>query len=105
MINNKLLSIDFSSLQNFSMPNIRSGTTIGQVVTQVLILVFPLAGLIVFLFLIYGGYKYMTSQGDPKSIQSAQQTLTYAVIGFLVMFSAYFVVKFFGLALNLSLPF
>ncbi len=46
----------------------------------------------VFLFMLtMGMYKYATSWGDPKGIQGAKNTLTYAVIGlFLVLFAVTF---------------
>ncbi len=99
---NKLSGVDFGQLQDQATPKFASGTKLGTVVNQVLILLFPLAGIVVFFYLIYGGYQYLMSQGDPKAIASAQQTITYAVIGFLVMVSAYFVVQALGVTLNLS---
>ncbi len=106
MTNNKLLSLDvggmYEQLQNQSTPLLpSSGTTIGTIVNRLLIYVFPLAGIVVFFYLIYGGYQYLMSAGDPKAAAGAKQTLTYAIIGFLVMFAAYFVVQAFGYALGL----
>lgn len=47
-----------------------------------------LAGIILFIFLLYGGFKYITSGGDPQSAAAARQTLTYAIIGFVLAASA-----------------
>jgi TRAP-type C4-dicarboxylate transport system permease small subunit len=40
-----------------------------------------LAGLVFFAMLIVGGFKYLTSGGDPKKVASASSTITTAVIG------------------------
>jgi hypothetical protein len=39
------------------------------------------AGVLVFFTFIIGGFKYLTSGGDPKAVQAAHSTLTYAVLG------------------------
>ena len=38
----------------------------------------------------------MTSRGDPKAMQSAQAKITNALIGFVVIIFAYFIVQLFG---------
>lgn len=48
-------------------------------------------GLIGFAFLgmlVIGGFKYMTAGDDPKAAQAAQKTLTMAVVGLVLFFSA-----------------
>jgi len=51
------------------------------------------AGILLFIFIVIGGFKYLTSSGDPKKTQSAQQTLTWALIGMVVLVSAYFILQ------------
>lgn len=41
------------------------------------------------IYLILGGIKYVTSQGDPKNTQQAREWLTNAVIGFIVVLGAF----------------
>lgn len=53
-----------------------------------------LAGLAVFLMLIVGGFKYLTSGGDPKATESAQKTMTYAIVGLVVIIAAYLILRF-----------
>ncbi len=40
------------------------------------------------IFLVIGGIKYITSQGDPKAADSARGALTNAVIGFVIVLAA-----------------
>jgi type IV secretory pathway VirB2 component (pilin) len=41
----------------------------------------PVAALVAVVFVIIGGYMWMTSAGDPDRVKQAQGTLTWAVIG------------------------
>lgn len=53
-----------------------------------------LAGLAVFIMLLVGGFKYLTSGGDPKKAQSAKDTLTYAILGLVLVIAAWFILAF-----------
>jgi hypothetical protein len=46
------------------------------------------SGIISFIFILIGGFRYMTSTGDSSRIQSAKETLLYAIIGLVVTFLA-----------------
>lgn len=48
----------------------------------------PLGGLLVVGMIVMGGYMYMVAAGDPQKTQTAQGTITWAIIGlvFLVTF-------------------
>lgn len=43
--------------------------------------IIPLVGLISFVMILVGGFKILTSAGDPKGIGSGKQTITLAVAG------------------------
>jgi hypothetical protein len=62
----------------------------GNVVNVVL----GLAGIVLFIMLILGGFGYITSGGDPKKIESARNTLTYAIGGMIFIALAYLILKF-----------
>ncbi len=44
--------------------------------------------ILLFIFLLYGGFKYITSGGDPKNLEVAKKTVSYALIGFVLAASA-----------------
>ena len=48
--------------------------------------IFPIGALIAVAMVIYGGYMYIISGGDPARKQAAQGTLTWAVIGLIFLF-------------------
>ncbi len=53
-----------------------------------------LAGFTLFIMLIIGGYKLLTSGGDPKAAQAAQQTITNAIAGIILIACAYLILTF-----------
>jgi hypothetical protein len=79
--------------------------TLGTVITQLLPYVFGVAGIILLFMIISSGFQMMTSKGDPKIFQVAQGKLTTAVVGILILFASFFVVrlilKFFGIGITI----
>lgn len=67
-----------------------ASSLIGNVVN---ILMFIL-GAISTIMIVIGGLKYVTSNGDSNSIQSAKNTILYAVVGLVVAISASAIVAF-----------
>jgi uncharacterized membrane protein len=55
--------------------------------------IFTIAGLISFVYFALGGFEILTSQGDPGKLDKGRKKLQYAVIGFLVVFGAYWIVQ------------
>ncbi len=51
-------------------------------------------GAVAFIFLVVGGLQYMVSGGDEKAISSAKATITYAVLGLVVILSAILIITF-----------
>lgn len=60
---------------------------------SLLITLFLIAGSIVFLFLILlGGIQWMTSGGDKAGVEAARNRITHALIGLLILFSAWAII-------------
>lgn len=53
-----------------------------------------LVGTIAVLFIIIGGFQYITSAGNPDSIERAKTTILYAIIGIIACLLAYAVVQY-----------
>lgn len=53
-------------------------------------------GTIFFILVIYGGFKWMTASGNPKTVSSAQEMIVQAIIGLIVIFSAYILTSYIG---------
>lgn len=56
-------------------------------------ILFAVAGVISVLFVAIGGFKYTTSAGDSNGIQSAKNTILYAVVGLAISTSAFIIVQ------------
>jgi len=65
-------------------------TLFGSLVSALL----GLAAIGLFLTLIAGGFKYISSGGDPKGLESAKMTLTYAIVGLVLVMGAFLVIYF-----------
>lgn len=50
--------------------------------------------LVVFIMLISGGFKYITSGGDPKQTESAKNTITYALLGLVTLVGIWLILRF-----------
>jgi len=57
------------------------GVFIGNIVTKVSNLLFPVAVIIGVAMLIYGGYMWISSTGEPDKIKQASGTITWAILG------------------------
>lgn len=67
--------------------------SLGNIVGNMIPYIFTIAGILLFLYLIWGGFDLMLSAGDPKKAQSANGKITGALIGFVIVFSAYWIVQ------------
>lgn len=63
-----------------------------QLVSVILTAVFAIAGLLLLLYLIWGGIDWITSGGDSGKVSTARNKMTQAVIGVLVLASAFAIV-------------
>ncbi len=63
-------------------------------VGKILNVIYGLIGIIAVVFVIIGGFKYMTSQGEPGRVQQAKNTIMYALIGLAVTLSAFAITNF-----------
>ncbi len=66
---------------------------LGYYVARILTFAIALSGLFFFVRLISAGYTYLTNAGDQNKIQSASKELVNALIGLLVVISAYFIIQ------------
>lgn len=55
---------------------------------------FFIIGAVSIIMIIVGGLKMVTSQGDPKNVESGRNTILYAVIGVIVAIASYGIVTF-----------
>lgn len=81
-------------------PNQRS---VGDVISNALMIVFIAAGLAVLIYLIIGAFKWITSGGDKDAIGKARGTIVNALIGLAILALAFFITVLFGQILNIDI--
>lgn len=54
------------------------------------------AGLVALVLVILSGIKLITSSGDPKQVEGAKHTLTYAIIGLVIILSSFLIIRIIG---------
>lgn len=87
----EIAQVNFGALENIASPSF-SGGTISDIINAIVLIVFPVAGFALLIYLIVGGYRYLLSGGDPKSIQAAKGVISQALVGFLIIFFAFWIV-------------
>ena len=63
------------------------------IVANILNVIIGLAGVVLLLVLIGGGFGYITSGGDKEKAAKAKNTLTYAILGLLVILGAWLIIR------------
>lgn len=51
------------------------------------------AGIVAVFLIVHSGAKFVLSSGDPKRVEEARNTLVYAVLGLLIVVSAFLIVR------------
>ncbi|MDP4009907.1 MAG: hypothetical protein Q8P53_02900 [Candidatus Shapirobacteria bacterium] len=77
--------------------------TVGSIIGGLINLVLIVASLIFFFILVIGGIKWIVSNGDEKSVESARSQITNALIGLAIVFAAWAILKLIGILFGLDL--
>jgi len=83
---------------NFKFKN----ANIGDIISALIPYIFTIAGLILFIMLIMGGFGFLTSGGNPDKVKAAQGKLTSAVIGFVIIFVSYWLIRILEIVLGID---
>ena len=78
-------------------------SSLGEFVSQLLPNVYIIAGIILFFLFIFGGFSIITSAGNPEKQQQGQQALTAAIIGFVIVFTSYWIIQIIELLTGVKL--
>jgi hypothetical protein len=64
---------------------------LGTMFTNIVTVILAIAGIAFFVLLLGSGFKFMTSGGDPKAVEGAKKTLTYAIAGLIIILLSYLI--------------
>lgn len=79
--------------------------TFGALVTVIVQNAFVLAGVISFLLLVFGGFGVIIAagSGDTKQLEKGKQTITYAVLGLILVVTSYWIIQIIETVSGISL--
>jgi hypothetical protein len=80
---------EYDSSLNFAF----SGKSVGDVISSLLNYLLPLAGILMFAMIIYGGLTLMLSGGNPEGVKEGTRKIVLGVVGFIVVFAAFWIIK------------
>src|SRR3989344_465021 len=82
---------------NTGLPN---DTSISGFIMKIINIALAVAGLIAVLFLIIGGFRYITSAGNEETAEQAKKIITNAIIGIVVIILSFVIVHVISNALT-----
>lgn len=66
---------------------------LGNIISSFVTFAFVIIALIALLFLVWGGVKWLMSQGDKNEVEGARNHIINAIIGLIVIFFSYLIVN------------
>lgn len=91
-----LSNADFDALnplKSQGSPHARTLSTPGGIISRILDFALPIGGMLLFVLLIWGGFEILTGAASSKSIDSGKQRIKAALIGFIILFSSYWIAQ------------
>lgn len=64
---------------------------------------FPIAGLILFVMIVWGGFEMLAGAPTKKSIDAGKQRVTAALVGFMLLFASYWIAKILEMMFGISI--
>lgn len=82
---------------NFGLSNLNSAlpqTDLRVVIARIIQAILGVLGIILLLLILYAGFLWMTAAGEESKIEKAKKIMTQAIIGFIIILSAFSIVTF-----------
>jgi hypothetical protein len=73
---------------------------VGKIILAVVEIMLRIGGLAAVFFIVYGGFKFILSRGDPQKAVGARQTIINALIGMVIAAIAVFIVQLIGTTIS-----
>src|SRR5882672_286701 len=70
-----------------------SNATFQSIIAQVVDIILGFAGLIAMLYIILGGYQFITSAGNSDQAEKGRKTLTNAIIGLVIIILSFVIIR------------
>ncbi len=94
---NKIAQVDIGSTfrSQFGQSSPLPQSTLGYAISLFVQIVFVLSGVLILFMVIFAGIKIVqgAGAGNPQEAEKGKQAATSALIGFVIIFSAYWIIK------------
>jgi len=78
-------------------------STPGGILSRSLTYAFPIAGTILFVMILWGGFEMISGATESKSLEAGKQRITAAAVGFLLLFASYWITQLLQIVFNISI--
>lgn len=75
-------------------PGWDTSVTLGSLISQILNIIFGFLGVIAVLIILWGGFVWMTAQGEQDKVDKAKKMIYAGIIGLVIIFAAYAIATF-----------
>jgi len=79
-------------------------STVSTLINVIVPLLMTVGGFIFLVMLLIGAFTYLTSAGQQEQLKKAQQTLSFAVLGLVIIIASFIIVKVIGIILKVDIP-
>ncbi len=78
------------------LPGITGNPKLSDIVGVIITYLFPVAGVILFFIIIWGGYDLLMSEGEAEKLEAGRNKITSGIIGMVLLVLSYFFAKLVG---------
>lgn len=100
-------SADFDNLnplRAFGNPTIATNlSTPAGLISRLLLFAFPIAGILMLLMLVWGGFEILSGATNKKSLDSGKNRIKAAIAGFMLLFTSYWIVQVIEVVLGIQI--
>ncbi len=76
--------------------------SLGSILTMALRFIFAFAGIGLLLMILSSGFTLLTSGGDPKKLEMGRNRITNAIVGFVIIFVAFWLTQLMGIIFGIA---
>lgn len=91
-----VLGKDLSTTGCFDSDGIAKLSCIPYALRNIMDYAFVFSGIVAVIFLVWAGIRYAVSGGDEVQLSKAKRTMTFAIIGLVIILLSFFVIKLIG---------
>lgn len=100
-MNSRLLAV--VDISQPSVNPVAQFSDIGKLLNQILPTIMLAASLVFLAILLYGAFSYVTSSGEQEKIQKSRKTITYSMVGLVLIFLSYLIVQIVSMITGITL--